>query len=303
MATNEAPPRGVGRDHPARGRLTAVGQVVASAFFAQLGAAFAVGLIRASTPSMAAMVRNLVGAIVLVALLGLRGGSLRGISWRPAVLLGVILGLMNTSFYAGIEKLPLGDAVAVEFIGPVAVAALTSSVRRELVWVALAALGVLAISHPGPDHLSYQGLAYILVAATCWGAYILVGRRVALGGRRADTLAVAMVFSAAVLVVPALLQAAPALASTHFLLLAGLVGVLSSAIPYSVELMAMERVPPTVFGVLLSLQPFMAALMGFLVLGQHISLLEGAGLLLVIVASVGVTLSGGKPASEPVPAT
>lgn len=290
----------IGRDHPARGRLTAVGLVIASSFSAQLGAAFAVGLIRASTPSMAAMVRNLVGAVVLVALLGWRGGSLRGISWRPAVLLGVILGVMNTAFYAGIERLPLGDAVAVEFMGPVVVAAVTSSRRRELVWVALAALGVLAISHPGPDHLNYVGIAYILVAATCWGAYILVGGRVALGGRRADTLAVAMVFSAAVLVVPALLRAAPALTSTHFLLLAAGVGVLSSAIPYSVELMAMERVPPTIFGVLLSLQPFMAALMGLVVLGQHISLLEAAGLVLVIVASVGVTLGGGAATSEPV---
>src|SRR6202022_2844171 len=97
---------------------------------------------------------------------------------------------------AGIDKLPLGDAVAVEFIGPVAVAAITSSMRRELIWVALATLGVLAISHPGPDHLSYEGIAYVMVAGTCWGAYILVGRRVALGGRRADTLAVAMVSSA-----------------------------------------------------------------------------------------------------------
>ena len=293
----------IGPDHPARGRLTAVGLVVGSAFSAQLGAAFAVGLIRASTPSMAAMVRNLVGAVVLMALLGLRGGSLRGISWRPAVLLGVILGVMNTAFYAGIERLPLGDAVAVEFIGPVAVAAITSSLRRELIWVALAATGVLAISHPGRDHLSYEGIGYILVAGACWGAYILVGRRVALGGRRADTLAVAMVFSAAVLVVPALLQAAPALRSTHFLLLAVGVGVLSSAIPYSVELMAMERVPPTIFGVLLSLQPFMAALMGLVVLGQHISLLEGGGLVLVMVASVGVTLGGGEPTAEPVAAT
>jgi inner membrane transporter RhtA len=277
--------------------------VVGSAFSAQLGAAFAVGLIRASTPSMAAMVRNLVGALVLVALLGLRGGSLRGISWRPAILLGVILGVMNTAFYSGIERLPLGDAVAVEFIGPVAVAAITSSARRELVWVALAALGVIAISHPGPDHLSYEGLAYILVAAACWGAYIMVGRRVALSGRRADTLALAMVFSAAVLVVPALLQSAPALTSTRFLALAAGVGVLSSAIPYSVELMAMERVPPTIFGVLLSLQPFMAALMGLMVLSQHISLLEGAGLVLVIIASMGVTLGGGQATAEPVAAS
>ncbi len=294
----------IDRDSHTGRRLTAAGLVVGSAFSAQLGAAFAVGLISSSTPAMAAMFRNLVGALVLMALLGARRGTLRDLSWRPALVLGLILGVMNTSFYAGIARLPLGDAVAVEFAGPIAVAALTSSARRELLWVALAAAGVLAISHPGPDHLSYAGMGFVLLAGTCWGAYILVGRRVAIGGRRSDTLALAMVASAAVLVVPAVYQAAPALAQPHFLALGIGVGILSSAIPYSVELMAMERVPPTVFGVLLSLQPFMAALMGFLVLGQHVSALEATGLVLVIAASIGVTVSGKDPsrATEPVAA-
>ncbi len=294
----------IDRDSHTGRRLTAAGLVMGSAFSAQLGAAFAVGLISSSTPVMAAMLRNLVGAVILMALLGARRGTLRDLSWRPALALGLILGVMNTGFYAGIARLPLGDAVAVEFAGPIVVAALTSSARRELLWVALAAAGVLAISHPGPDHLSYAGMGFILLAGSCWGAYILVGRRVAIGGRRSDTLALAMVASAAVLVVPALYQAAPALAQPHFLALGIGVGILSSAIPYSVELMAMERVPPTVFGVLLSLQPFMAALMGFLVLGQHVSALEATGLVLVIAASIGVTV-GGKNASiatEPVAA-
>ncbi|HXA42319.1 MAG TPA: EamA family transporter [Candidatus Solibacter sp.] len=296
--------RGIDRDSDTGRRLTAAGLVVGSAFSAQLGAAYAVSLIQSSTPAMAAMLRNLVGATVLVGLLLLRRGSLRGLDLKPALALGLILGVMNTSFYAAIARLPLGDAVAVEFAGPIAVAAITSSVRRELLWVALAAAGVLAISHPGPDHLSYAGLAFVLLAGACWGAYILVGRRVAVGGRRSDTLALAMVGSAAVLVVPALLQAAPLLGRPGFLALGVGVGVLSSAIPYSVELIAMERVPPTVFGVLLSLQPFMAAVMGLLVLGQHVSALEAIGLLLVIAASVGVTLGGRDPsvATEPVAA-
>jgi inner membrane transporter RhtA len=284
--------RAIDRDSRTGRRLTAAGLVVGSAFSAQVGAAYAVGLISSSTPAMAAMLRNLVGAVILVALLGARRGSFRDLSWPPALALGLILGVMNTSFYAAIARLPLGDAVAVEFAGPIAVAALTSSARRELLWAALAAAGVLAISHPGPDHLSYAGLGFVLLAGTCWGAYILVGRRVAIGGRRADTLALAMVASAAVLVVPALYQAAPALTQPRFLALGIGVGILSSAIPYSVELMAMERVPPTVFGVLLSLQPFMAALMGLVVLGQHVSALEAAGLALVMAASTGVTLSG-----------
>lgn len=296
--------RTIDRDSHTGRHLTASGLVVASAFSAQLGAALAVGLISSSTPAMAAMVRNLVGALILMTLLGARRGTLRGLSWRPALALGLILGLMNTSFYAAITRLPLGDAVAVEFVGPIAVAALTASARRQLLWVALAAAGVLAIAHPGPDHLSFAGVGFVLIAGSCWGAYILVGRRVAVGGRRSDTLALAMVASAAFLVAPALYQAAPALARPHFLALGVGVGILSSAIPYSVELIAMERVSATVFGVLLSLQPLMAALMGWLVLGQHVSALEAVGLGLVIAASIGVTAVGKDPsiAIEPVAA-
>src|SRR5258708_7142381 len=218
--------RGIDRDSHTGRRLTAAGLVVGSAFSAQLGAAYAVSLIQSSTPAMAAMLRNLVGATVLVGLLLLRRGSIRGLDLKPALALGLILGAMNTSFYAAIARLPLGDAVAVEF------AAIPSWVRRELLWVALAAAGVLAISHPGPDHLSYAGLAFVLLAGACWGAYILVGRRVAIGGRRSDTLALAMVGSAAVLVVPALLQAAPALGRPGFLGLGVGVGVLTSPIPH-----------------------------------------------------------------------
>src|SRR5258708_25829973 len=201
--------RGIDRDSHAGRRLTAAGLVVASAFSAQLGAAYAVSLIQSSTPAMAAMLRNLVGAAILVALVLMRRGSLRGLDLKPALALGLILGVMNTSFYAAIARLPLGDAVAVEFAGPIAVAAITSSVRRELLWVALAAGGVLAISHPGPDHLSYAGLAFILLAGASWGAYLLVCRRAPIRGRRSDPLALARAGGAAVLVVPPLLHAVP----------------------------------------------------------------------------------------------
>jgi inner membrane transporter RhtA len=278
---------------------------VASAFSAQLGAALVVHLFAIATPAMAAWIRNLVGAATLMALLALRHGTLRGLSLRAVLALGLILGVMNASFYYGIARLPLGDAVSVEFMGPIAVAALTSAARRDLVWVALAALGVVAISHPGPDHLSYAGLGFILAAAACWGAYILVGRRVATGGRRADTLAAAMAASAGLLLLPALVQSAPSLANPAFLGLGAAVGILSSAIPYSVELVAMARVPPTIFGVLLSLQPLMAAVMGFLVLGQRVSGLEAVGFLLVVSASIGATVLGTPGmtvASEPVAA-
>src|SRR5206468_464545 len=140
---------------PATARLGAAGLVVISSLSAQYGATFAFHLFSLTSPTMAAFLRNVVGAAVLVALVVLRGGSLRGIKLPVAVALGLILGSMNATFYEGLLRLPLGDGVAIEFTGPIAVAALLGRNRRHLLWVALAAAGVLAIARPGPSHLDY----------------------------------------------------------------------------------------------------------------------------------------------------
>ena len=272
-------------------RLGAAGLVVLSSLSAQLGAAYAFHLFAFTSTSMAAWLRNLVGAAVLGAIVLARRGSFRGLNVRAALGLGFILGGMNATFYEGLLRLPLGDGVAIEFTGPIVVAALLARSRRHLLWVALAAAGVLAASRPGPDHLNFAGVAFMLAAATFWGLYVLLGRRVATGGRRSDTLAFAMAFSALFLTVPAFARSAPTLADPRVLGLGVLIGVLSSAIPYSVELLAMARVPPAIFGVLLSLQPLSAGLIGLVVLHQRISLVEAIGFVLVVTASLGVTLS------------
>lgn len=279
------------RPAPDPARLGAAGLVVVSSLSAQFGATFAFHLFSLTSPTLAAWLRNVVGAAVLVTLVVVRGGSLRGIRLPVAIALGVVLGGMNAMFYEGLLRLPLGDGVAVEFTGPIAVAALLSRNRQHLLWVALAAAGVLAIARPGPSHLNYAGMGFMLLAATFWGLYILVGRRVAVGGRRSDSLAVAMAFSAIFLTLPALFRSAPTVTDPRVLGLGLLVGVLSSAIPYSIELMAMQRVPPAIFGVLLSLQPLSAGLVGLVVLGQRVSLLELVGFVLVVCASLGVTLT------------
>ena len=272
-------------------RLGAAGLVVLSSFSAQLGAAYAFHLFDYTSPSMAAWLRNLVGAAILSILVVARRGSFRGLNLRAALALGFILGGMNATFYEGLLRLPLGDGVAIEFTGPIAVAALLARTRRHLLWVVLAAAGVVAASRPGPDHLNLVGVAFMLAAATFWGLYVLLGRRVALGGRRADTLAFAMAFSALFLTVPALIRSSPTLLDPRVLGLGVVIGLLSSAIPYSVELLAMERVPPAIFGVLLSLQPLSAGLIGLVVLHQGVSLQEAIGFCLVVTASLGVTLS------------
>ncbi|MEA2646475.1 MAG: inner rane transporter RhtA [Chloroflexota bacterium] len=271
-------------------RAGAIGLMLASTVSTQLGAAYAIGLFSQTSTISAAFMRNAVGAAALVVLLVVRRGSFRGVNLRAALTMGVIFGVMNSTFYEGIARLPLGDAVAVEFIGPIAVAAILSPSRRDLLFVVLAAIGVVAISRPGPEHLDYVGLAWVLAAATCWCGYILMGRRIATGGRRADTLALSMIVASVVLVPPALLTAGGNLLRPEVLAVGALVGIMSSAIPYSVEMMALQRVPPYVFGVLLSLHPLMGAVAGYLVLRQQLSWIEGAGFVLVIAASLGVTL-------------
>jgi inner membrane transporter RhtA len=268
-----------------------------SSLSAQVGAAYAFGLFRLTSPTMAAWLRNVVGASVLLGLMLARRGSWRSLNVRPAVAMGLILGGMNATFYEGLMRLPLGDGVAIEFTGPILVAAISARSRRHLVWVALAAGGVLAISRPGPSHLNYLGMLFMLMAATFWGVYILVGRRIATGGRSSDTLAMAMAFSALFLALPAFFRSATTLSDPRVLGLGVLVGVVSSAIPYSIELVAMGRVPPAIFGVLLSLQPLSAAVVGLVLLGQRVSVLELAGFLLVVTASVGVTF--GKTTEAP----
>ncbi|HEV3232488.1 MAG TPA: EamA family transporter, partial [Candidatus Dormibacteraeota bacterium] len=146
--------------------------------------------------------------------------------------------------------------------------------------------------------LSYTGLAFILAAATCWGLYLVLARRLAIGPRRADGLAAAMAVSAIWLLPLALYRSPTALADPRVLGLGAAIGLFSSAVPYSLELLAMRRVSATVYGVLLSLQPLVAALMGFVLLGQRPGALEAFGFLLVIAASIGVNLTEAGAARE-----
>ena len=297
--------RAVARFRSPGQRVGAIGLMLTSTISAQLGAAYAIQLFARTSPVSVSFMRNLVGAGALLVLLLARRGSFHAVSVPAALAMGAILAVMNTTFYEGIARLPLGDAVAVEFTGPIAIAAILSPSRRDLVFVVLAAVGVLAISRPGSEHLDYIGMAWVLAAAACWAAYILLGRRIATGGRRADTLAMAMSFTALLLLPPAVLTAGGSLLRPEVLLVGALIGVLSSAIPYSVELMALQRVPSYVFGVLLSLHPLMGVVVGFLVLRQQVGWLEGIGFVLVIAASLGVTVRSTTSvvaAEAPVPA-
>jgi inner membrane transporter RhtA len=199
---------------------------------------------------------------------------------------GAVLGLMNLCFYLAIDRLPLGTAVAIEFIGPIAVVAAGSRTRRDALALALAAAGVLLLADV---HVSGSpaGVALALAAGVFWAAYIVVGHRVAAERdlRAQDGLAAGMAFGALALAPALVVPAAPALVDPALLAACVGVGLLSSVVPYALEQVAMTRLPRARFALLLSLLPATAAVVGLIILGQVPSVAEVAGIGLVVLAS------------------
>jgi inner membrane transporter RhtA len=216
-----------------------------------------------------------------------------------AALLGLTMGAMNLTFYLSIRTVPLGVAVTVEFIGPLLVALVQTRRARDLLWVALAGLGVALLGLDGGADVPLGGLALALLAGLFWGGYILASARVGRLVEGVDGLAVALVV-AAVLVLPfGVPGAAQALTEPSVLAAGVAVALLSSVIPYGLELTALRRIPTRVFGVLMSLEPAAAALAGLVVLDQRLGPRELVALVMVSLASLGVTL-GRREGQQPV---
>jgi inner membrane transporter RhtA len=226
------------------------------------------------------------------------------LAWRPdprphtrselrlVVAFGLTLGAMNLSFYEALDRIPLGVAVTIEFAGPLAVAVFASRRRLDLVWAALAAAGIVLLADPSGDAIDSVGLVFALCAAAFWAAYILLAQRagrVFSGGRG---VAMAMVVAALVPIAPGVVGGGSALLEPQFLAIGFAVALLSSAIPYSLETEALRRMPANVFGVLMSLEPAVAAVAGLIVLGQGLGAVDVAAIGLVVLASAGVSLVG-----------
>ena len=205
---------------------------------------------------------------------------------------GIALGLMNLLFYLSIQRIPFGVAVAIEFSGPLAVAMLSSRRPIDFVWMACAVLG-LALLLPwrlGAAGLDLLGVAYALGAGLAWGLYIVFGKRTA---HLPAGLAVALGLSVAALVVLPFgwAEAGVALLQPSVLMLAVVVAAISSAIPISLEMLALRRLPRETFGVLLSTEPAVAALLGLLLLGEQLSAVQWLAIGCIMVASIGCTLT------------
>jgi len=276
------------------GRPAAVAMVLAAAGSLQVGAAFAVTLFDDLGPGGAAFLRLLLAAVVLLALWRPRVRGHSAADLRIAAAFGVALGLMNWSIYEAMDRIPLGVAVTIEFWGPLAVAVVGSRRALDLLWVALAALGIVLLASPGGGGIDAGGVALALLAGGCWAAYIGLSARTGQAFPGGTGLAIAMAVGAVVVLPAGIAQGGAALVHPGLLASALVVALASSVLPYSLELEALRRLPGAVFGVLMSLEPAVAALAGLAVLGQALVPREWAAIGLVVTASAGAAALGGR---------
>ncbi len=267
----------------------------------QLGASVAKSLFDDASPAGLVLVRLAVSALVLLVAVrpALRGRSRE--DWRVVAGYGATLGVMNLAIYESFARIPLGVAVTLEFIGPLTVALVGSRRARDLVWVALAGAGVVLLGAERAD-LDPVGVLAALVAGAAWAAYILASGAT---GRRwpgLDGLAVASTLAALALAPVVLAQTAlgtdPGLLDHRVLALGAVVAVLSSVLPYSLEIVALRRLSAATFGILMSLEPAAAALAALLVLGEQLRTAQWLAVACVVVASIGATRAARTPAPE-----
>jgi inner membrane transporter RhtA len=261
--------------------------VLASIASVQFGAAFAKTLFDELGAGGTVFVRTLVAAIVLAVIWRPRLAGHDRRDLRLALVFGLVLAAMNFCFYSSIARIPLGIAVTLEFVGPLGVAVFGSRRPLDLVWVVLAATGILLLSDLGAGGLDRLGVALALFAGVLWAAYILLSARMGRAFPGGTGLALAMVVATIPLAPVGIADGGSQLLVPEILLAGVAVGVLGSAIPYALELEALRTMPVGVFGVLMSLEPAVAALAGFLVLDEGLVTREVVAIGLVVAASAG----------------
>lgn len=277
----------------------AIGLVLTAVGSLQFGAALAGTLFAEVGPLGAVLLRLGLAAVVLGAIARPRLRGLTRRQWWLAGLFGLTLAGMNASIYAAFDRIGLGAAVTLEFVGPLAVAVAGSRRPLDGLWVLLAGVGIVLLSRGGTGGLDPVGVALALLAGAFWAAYILLSARVGTAFAGADGLAVALVVGAVAVLPLGAVQGGAALLGPEVLAVGAAVALLSSVIPYSFELEALRRMPTRVFGVLMSTEPAVAALAGFLVLDEGLAARQVAAIALVVAASAGAALAHPAPQSWP----
>ncbi|MFE5191321.1 DMT family transporter [Streptomyces sp. NPDC056628] len=288
-----------------RGSLGPVGLVLAGGISVQFGGALAVSLMpRAGALGVVAL-RLLVAAVVLLLVCRPR---LRGHSrtdWGTVVVFGVTMSAMNGLFYQSVARIPLGPAVTLEVLGPLALSVLSSRRALNLVWAGLALAGVFLLGGGGFSSLDPLGVVFALGAGAMWAAYIVFSARTGRRFPQADGLALAMAVGAVLFLPLGLAESGAKLADPVTIGLGAAVAMLSSVLPYTLELLALRRLPAGTFAILMSLEPAIAATAGFLVLDQALSTPQALAIALVIAASMGAvrTQVGRRKAKAAPPGT
>lgn len=281
--------------HPAgRGTLGGVGLVLAGTLSVQFGSAFAALLFPRAGALGTVALRVGFAAVLLLAVARPRlRGYARG-DWAVAVGFGLALGGMNLLFYQAVDRIPLGAAVTFEVLGPLLLSVAVSRRAASLLWAALALAGVFLLGRGGFDGLGGAGVGFALGAGAMWAAYIVLNARAGARFPRLDGLAIAMAVAALVSLPLGIGSAGPALLEPGVLALGLAIAVMSSGVPYTLELLALRRLPAATFAVLASLSPAVAAAAGYLVLDQGLSPVQCAAIALVVVASAGAVRTGGR---------
>jgi inner membrane transporter RhtA len=269
----------------------------------QGGAAIAKGLFPILGAATTTGVRATISALMLLAVFRPHPRRFTGEQWRAIVPYGVVLGGMNLLFYLAISRIPLGLGVTLEFVGPLGVAVAGSRRALDGVWVALAAAGIALIAPwHGGSGVDPLGVAFALSAGACWAAYILLGKRVSRRIAGSEAVAVGMAIAALTNLPFAIAGGGLGRMTPRLFLLGAGVALLSSAVPYTLEMMALRALPARTFGILMSLEPAVAALCGLVFLGEVLTPAQWLAVVLVIAASAGAALTARSAAAAAAPA-
>jgi len=273
---------------------------VAAILSVQLGSALSVGVIDQVGPAGTAWLRLTMGAVIFLAIARPPLRSVRRAD-VPAILgLGVTTGLITTAFLSAIERIPLGTAVAIEFLGPLTVAAVRGRNRRALIWPALALVGVVLLTEPWQGSIDPLGVGFAAVAAVGWGAYILLTQRI--GDRFAGISGLSLTVPIAALTA-AILGVPQAVGSLTWAALAASLGlaVLLPVLPYALEMLALRRMTENAFGTLMALEPAVGVVLGLVILHQTPAPLQVVGIALVVLAGGAAQRGGRRDAGSAVP--
>ncbi len=278
-------------DVPARLPVPPWGMAIGAMLSVQLGSALSVGLIDSVGAGGTAWLRLTMGALIFIAIARPPLRLIRRVDVPALLALGVMTGLMTLAFLAAIDRIPLGTAVSIEFLGPLTVAAARSHNRRALAWPTLALIGVVLLTEPWHGEINAAGVGFAALAGIGWGSYIVLTQHIGDRFSGIDSLSITISIAAATAAIIGIPQAS---GHVTFGILAAAVGlaVLLPVLPFALEMLALRQMTPTAFGTLMALEPAFGVLLGLIVLAQTPSLIQIAGILLVVLAGAAAQHGG-----------